>query len=163
MLKKLVFGLVAFARECWKVGIFWEIFVKFAVFELVTLTICIYFYNFYFPTCSFQLGPGCMPGWDLELFFLDNTCAVSKWWPENHRKLSKNPANFEIEPQLEVGRACFFWPRPSQAKIFSSRASLELLIFCFKPLQAKNFCIRAYFEPKKTSLNLTTPSKLGSH
>ena len=64
---------------------------------------------------------------------------------------------------VEVGRACFFRPGPSQAKIFSSRASLELLIFCFKPLQAKNFCIRAYFEPKKTSLNLTTPSKLGSH
>ena len=38
---------------------------------------------------------------------------------------------------LEVGRACFFQPGPSQAKIFSSQASLELLNFCFKPLQAK--------------------------
>ena len=64
---------------------------------------------------------------------------------------------------IEVGRACFFWPGPSQAKIFSSRASLELLIFCFKPLQAKIFCIRAYFEPKNTTVNLTTTLKLGSH
>ena len=39
MLKKLVFGLVAFARECWKVGIFGEIFVKFALIELVPLMI----------------------------------------------------------------------------------------------------------------------------
>ena len=39
MLQKLAFGLVAFARRRWKVGIFWQIFVKFAVFEMVTLEI----------------------------------------------------------------------------------------------------------------------------
>ena len=39
MLQNLAFGLVAFARGLWKVGIFWEFFVKFAVFELVTLII----------------------------------------------------------------------------------------------------------------------------
>ena len=34
-----------------------------------------------------------------------------------------------------MGWACFFKPRPSQAKIFSCRVSLELLNFCFMVLQ----------------------------
>ena len=69
----------------------------------------------------------------------------------------------EILFTLEVGRACFFQPGPSWAKIFSRRASLELLNFCFKPLQAKFFFIQAYFEPENTNENLTTILKLGSH
>ena len=102
MLKKLVFGLVAFARECWKVGIFWEIFVKFAVFELVTLTICIYFYNFYFPTCSFQLGPFFLPSWACFLLLrlqsyrnkiktiLAPSVNLQKWRLEYHQNHSRN-------------------------------------------------------------------------
>ena len=96
MLKKLVFGLVAFARECWKVGIFWEIFVKFAVFELVTLTICIYFYNFYFPTCSFQLAETFLLA--LEATIISNkiktilapSVNLQKWRLEYHQNHSRN-------------------------------------------------------------------------
>ena len=70
---------------------------------------------------------------------------------------------FRFYQKIEVGRACFFQPGPSRAKIFLSRASLELLNFCFKPLRAKKFCTRAYFKPKNTSVYLTTTLKLGSH
>ena len=37
MLKILAFGLVAFVGGLWKVGISWDFFLKFAVFELATL------------------------------------------------------------------------------------------------------------------------------
>ena len=75
------------------------------------------------------------------------------WFAKNCLKNTKSKLNSEdlvifvksqiwySNPQslgLEVYRAPFFWPGPSRAKNFSSRASLGPSNLCFKPTRAKN-------------------------
>ena len=103
----MAFGLVAFARECWKVGIFGEIFIKFALFELVPLMIyhdlseicrrmcCCFFCDSFI--------------WILRLRMISNffvlhlsnfKSAGQNGWLECNQKLNRNTVNFEIERQM---------------------------------------------------------------
>ena len=84
----MAIGLVALSWGLWKVGIFWDIFVKFAYLEMVTLTIIwsvehdmsfiswFHVKGFVRNILTFQNGTR-------------NSC--------NGRKCFKNPANLEIE------------------------------------------------------------------